>query len=59
LGGGGESFEELHLASGEQSDRQAVAIEKPVTGKGGKLWSGSEDAGEVERICTGERDPNP
>src|SRR5215469_1099852 len=58
LRAGVEGFEELHLASGEQRDRQTVAIEEAIAGQGGKLWSGCQDAGEVQRIGAGKRDPD-
>src|SRR5712671_298846 len=50
LGDGVESFEKLHLATGEERHRQAVAIEHPVAGQRGELGSGGKDAGEIEGI---------
>src|SRR5271166_6116622 len=57
LGGGVEGFEKIHFAAGEERDRQAVAVEEPVAGQRGELWPRGQDAGEVEWVGAGKRDP--
>src|SRR5260221_9472340 len=51
-----ERLEELHLAAGEQRDRQPVAIEQAIAGQRRQLRPRRQDAGEVERVGAGERD---
>src|SRR5207302_1200378 len=51
-----ERLEELHLAAGQQCDRQPVAIEQAIAGQRRQLRPRRQDAGEVERVGAGERD---
>ena len=52
---GVERLEELHLAAGEQRDRQAVAVEHAVAGQRRELRAGGQDADQVQRVGAGQR----
>src|SRR6516165_359479 len=57
LGGTIEVREKLHLTAGKECHRQASAVEHPIAGQCRELWPRGQDAGEIERVGAGERDP--
>ena len=52
-----ECRQEFYLASGECSDRQAVAKQQPVTAQCRQSRTGRQNANKVERVRAGQRDP--
>src|SRR5262245_27541888 len=57
LGACVELLEQLHVARRQYRDRQTVAIQHTISGQRRKLGPGRDDAHQIERIGTGNRDP--
>src|ERR1700759_3620895 len=58
LRGGFERVEELDLAAGKERDWQTVSIEEAVPGQRGEFWPRGQNAGQVERVRAGQRNPD-
>ena len=54
LAAGLQRFEKADLAAFEQRDWNSVSIEHAVARETCELWTGGQDAGEVERVGAGQ-----